>query len=367
MNLFDFILWNTSPEILTIGTWELRWYSVLFALSFIIGGQILTKIYQLEGKDSKYVDTLTLYMVPATVLGARLGHCLFYDPDYYLSHPIEIFKVWEGGLASHGATIGILLAIYLYSKNHKDQSYFYVLDRLVITIALAGCLIRTGNLMNSEIYGKTTNHNLGFIYIHGTQQSLENRFGDNFSNIHLNYINKDTIVGDKKLGIIDLSMQSQSSGVPFHMLKEFVVDRVQRTLRSAENSDIYENIFLFENDFQYKVVRNEDGTGNITVRLYAFARYPTQIIEAVFCLLLFLLLGAMYLKYKSQTPEGRIFGLFVLLLFSFRIAVEFLKAPQVDFENGLPLNMGQILSIPLVVIGIGVFWRSYIKKPTEEN
>lgn len=366
MNIFDFIIWNVSPGIFTLGSWELRWYSLLFALAFILGGQLLTKIYKQEGRDEKSVETLTLYMVPATVLGARLGHCLFYDPSYYLAHPLEILKVWEGGLASHGATVGILLAIYIYSRVHKDQNYFYVLDRLVITIALAACLIRVGNLMNSEIYGKTTNSSLGFVFVHGAQQSMEDRFGDNFANIKISSENRDTIVGEQKLEILSLTMQSHSTGVPFHMLKEFVKDRVQRALRSTENSDVSDNIYLPENDFRYKIVRNEDGTGNIKVTLYGMARYPTQIFEAVFGIALFLLLFYIYNQYKAQTPEGRIFGLFVLLLFTFRFCIEYLKAPQVDFENGMPINMGQILSLPLIIIGLWVVWRSY-QLPTKVN
>ncbi len=365
--MLNFIIWNVSPEIFSLGSWELRWYSILFALAFILGGQLLTWIYKQEGRDEKHVETLTLYMVPSTVLGARLGHCLFYDPSYYLAHPLEILKVWEGGLASHGATIGILFAIYLYSRVHKDQSYLYVLDRLVITIALAACLIRVGNLMNSEIYGKITNNDSGFLFVHGVQQSLQDRFGDNFTDIKVQYQKKDTLLGDRKLGLLSLSMKSQSMGVPFHKLKDFVEDRVQRALRNTDNTDVSENIVLLENNFKYKVTRNEDGTGLITVQFYGFARYPTQIFEAFFGIALFVLLFSIYLKYKSQTPEGRLFGLFVLLLFSFRLAIEFLKAPQVDFENGMPLNMGQLLSIPLILVGLWVVWKSYQSKPIANN
>lgn len=365
--MLNFIIWDFSPALFTLGSWELRWYSLLFAMGFILGGQLLTWIYKQEGRNEKYVETLTLYMVPATVLGARLGHCLFYDPAYYLANPIEILKVWEGGLASHGATIGILFAIYLYSRAHKDQSYLYVLDRIVITIALAACLIRVGNLMNSEIYGKITNSNLGFLFVHGAEKSLQDRFGDNFTDIKIQYNRKDTLIGDKKLGVLNLSMTSQSTGVPYHKLKDFVEDRVQRALVSSGNSDVSENIFLPETKFRYSINRNEDGTGLITVPLYGFARYPTQIFEALFGLLLFVFLFYTYLKYKAHTPEGRLFGWFVVLLFTFRLLVEFLKAPQVDFENGMPLNMGQLLSIPLIALGVWVVWKSYQSKPIAKN
>ena len=366
MYLFDFIQWSVSPEILSIGSWELRWYSLLFALGFILGGQLLTRIYKQEGRPESYVETLTLYMVPATVIGARLGHCLFYAPDYYLQHPLEILKVWEGGLASHGAIISIILAIYFYSRNHKDQSMLYVLDRLVITIALAACLIRVGHLLNSEIYGRITNSGMGFMFTHGTERSLKDRFGDNFTDIKLAYTHRDTTFGEQKMGILSLSMQSQSTGVPYHLLKEFVNDRVQRALRSTEVSDIAENIFLPENGFRPKITRNEDGTGSIVVQLYGLPRYPTQIFEAMFGLILFLILYFVYNQYKAATPEGRIFALFLVLLFSFRFLVEYLKAPQVDFENGMPLNMGQILSIPAVILGLIFLWRSYQLPPKTE-
>src|SRR6478609_5407910 len=176
MHIFNFILWNVSPEIFSIGKISIRWYGLLFAMGFLIGQQILIKIYKQEGKSEKHIETLTVYMVLATIIGARLGHCLFYQPEIYLPNPIEILKIWEGGLASHGAAIGILIAIYLYSKKVTDQSYFYVLDRIVIVIALAGCLIRLGNLMNSEIVGKPTDMPTAFLFVNETSSLIEDRY-----------------------------------------------------------------------------------------------------------------------------------------------------------------------------------------------
>lgn len=365
--MLEFIVWNIPPQIVAIGSWELRWYSLLFALGFILGGQILSWIYRQEGKDEKDVETLTLYMVPATVLGARLGHCLFYDPSYYLSNPIEILKVWEGGLASHGATIGILLAIYLYSKTKENQSYLYVLDRLVITIALAGCLIRLGNLMNSEIYGKPTNSSLGFVFLNGAQRSLEHRFGEDFMQIKLNDTRQDTLIGEHKYALIQFSMVSQSTGIPFHRLKEYVEDRVQRALVNTSDDDIADNLMLATPEFKYSLKRDENGNGLLKISLLGIARYPTQIMESLFALILFLLLGWIYLRKKSQTPEGLIFGLFVLLLFGFRFFIEYLKAPQVDFENNMSLNMGQWLSIPMILVGIMVLLRTYLLNSKKLN
>src|SRR5436190_4785554 len=179
MTLYNFILWDVSPELFSIGPLDVRWYGLLFALGFLLGQQILIRIYKQEGKSEKHIETLTIYMVIATIVGARLGHVLFYDLQSYFPNGfsfqgfLETLKVWKGGLASHGAAIGILIAIYLYSKKETDQNYFYVLDRMVIIVALAGCLIRLGNLMNSEIIGKPTNAPTAFLFVNDTKTLME--------------------------------------------------------------------------------------------------------------------------------------------------------------------------------------------------
>lgn len=157
------IHWNINPEIFRIGRFAIRYYGVLWALSFYLGYLIFNRFVKKEGLPEGFLDSLTIYTAVGTVLGARLGHCLFYEPDYYLSHPLDILKIWQGGLASHGAAIGIIIAIFLFSRKQK-VSMLYVLDRIVVTVALAGFLIRLGNLMNSEIYGVETNLPWGFIF-----------------------------------------------------------------------------------------------------------------------------------------------------------------------------------------------------------
>jgi prolipoprotein diacylglyceryl transferase len=251
--MLEAITWDISPEIFDTKYFTIRWYGLLFALGFLIGQQILFHIFRKEGKPESDVETLTVYMVIATVIGARLGHVLFYEPAEYLRNPIDILKIWEGGLASHGATIGILFALYLYARKKKDQTYLWVVDRIVITVAFAGMLIRLGNLMNSEIYGHETSLPWGFIF----------------------------------------------------------------------------------------VLRGE-----------TVPRHPTQIYEALFCLVLFIGLFAIWKKRKSAIPDGLLLGTFLVTLFTFRFLVEFLKEPQVEFEETMLLNMGQILSIPAVIAGI---------------
>lgn len=158
-----FITWDVDPEIFRMGSFAVRWYGFLFALGFFLGYLILQRIFKKEDIPPKVLDELTTYMVIGTVIGARLGHCFFYEPSFYLSHPLQILKVWEGGLASHGAGIAILLTIWLFSAK-KKLPFLWVMDRLVITVALAGFLIRMGNLMNSEIYGSPTSLPWGFLF-----------------------------------------------------------------------------------------------------------------------------------------------------------------------------------------------------------
>jgi len=158
------IPWNVDPEIFRIGNFAVRWYGLLFASGFVIGYYILRKIFKNEGLGDATLDRLTVYVALGTIIGARLGHCLFYEPEFYLANPIQILYVWKGGLASHGAAIGILLMLWLFVRKEK-KPFIWAIDRVVIVVALAGALIRLGNLMNSEIYGIETNLPWGFVFL----------------------------------------------------------------------------------------------------------------------------------------------------------------------------------------------------------
>jgi phosphatidylglycerol:prolipoprotein diacylglycerol transferase len=153
MIVSNYMHWGIDPVVLPIGPLAIRWYGLLFATGFVIGYCIVLNIYKKEGKPVQDLDSLLLYLVIGTVVGARLGHVLFYDPGYYFSHPLEIIEIWKGGLASHGGAIGVLLAVYLYSRKHPTQPYLWLLDRLAIPVALAATCIRIGNFFNSEILG----------------------------------------------------------------------------------------------------------------------------------------------------------------------------------------------------------------------
>jgi phosphatidylglycerol---prolipoprotein diacylglyceryl transferase len=246
------IIWNADPVMFHIGDWSVRWYGLLFALGFVAGIYIVTKMFKREGVNKDLVDSLFLFVVIGTVIGARLGHVFFYDWGYYSKHPAEIIKIWHGGLASHGAAIGIIIMLYFWSKRYSKKSLLWAMDKVVVPTALAGVFIRTGNLINSEIYGNATSVPWAFTFI-------------------------------------------REDNIP---------------------------------------------------------RHPTQIYEALAYLLIFGFLMYMFWKTDIRFKEGKLFGWFMVLVFGFRFFVEFLKADQSAFEAGMILNMGQWLSIPLVLTGL---------------
>jgi phosphatidylglycerol:prolipoprotein diacylglycerol transferase len=260
------ITWTAQPEIFHAGSFAIRWYGILFALGFAFGYIIMLRFFKKEKIPVKLLDQLTTYMVIATVIGARLGHCLFYEPAYYLSRPLEILKVWQGGLASHGAAIGILLAVYIFARKNK-VSYWWAMDRIAVVTALAGFFIRMGNLMNSEIFGRPTTLPWGFIYANAS-------------------------------------------------------DPAQRLQ----------------------------------------PRHPTQIYEGLAYLLIFVILMVIYFRKNGKPREGSLISLFLVLVFSARFFIEFLKEPQVGFEETMSLNLGQLLSIPFVLAGSAGLYLIFRKK-----
>ncbi len=156
-------VWNINPILLEFGFLKIRWYGAMFATAFVFCYSMMQWVYQREGKDVEELDRLLWYTAIGTVLGARLAHVFIYDPAFYLAHPSKILAIWEGGLASHGANIGILLALYFY-KRGTDYSYLWLLDRVAFPCAMGGCFIRIGNFFNSEILGTVTNQPWGIIF-----------------------------------------------------------------------------------------------------------------------------------------------------------------------------------------------------------
>ena len=164
IDFLSFVTWNVNPEIFNLGPLSIRWYGLLFASGFLIGYYIGERMLKSEGVDPKWLDSLFFYLIIATVLGARLGHVFFYDWSYYSQNPKEIFMIWHGGLASHGGAIGIMIAMYIHSRLITKRTVLWTLDRVAVPTALVGAFIRTGNLMNSEIYGVETSLPWGFVF-----------------------------------------------------------------------------------------------------------------------------------------------------------------------------------------------------------
>ncbi len=162
--ILQYITWDIDPEIFHIGSLSIRWYGLMFALAFLSGYVVFTRFMKIDRLTTEMTDQLLIYIAVGTIIGARLGHCLFYEPEYYLSNPVEILKIWEGGLASHGAAIGIVIALWLYIRKYK-LSFLWLMDRLVIVVPLGGAFIRTGNLFNSEIYGLPSDLPWAFLFV----------------------------------------------------------------------------------------------------------------------------------------------------------------------------------------------------------
>jgi prolipoprotein diacylglyceryltransferase len=368
--MIDFIIWNGSPEIFSIGPFTMRWYGLLFALGFLVTQQILYYIHRHEGKPEKDVDTLTIYMAVATILGARLGHVIFYQPEMIWQQPLSIFLPFEfnpfrftglQGLASHGAAIGILFGLWLYSRKKKpQQNYLQVLDRIVILVCLVGAFIRLGNFFNSEIIGKPSNNPLSVVFINRVTEAIQH---DGDKNNPVEYLSvKGTNLPD-----------GQNGRIPIDLLLVFKKDVSEQQAYSfvGNNVKFYLNEmseFVDEpinNTLQYQVVKESGGNFAARVRTFGIARHPAQLYESISCVILFLFLFWYWSRYKINLPEGRIFGMFMILLWVLRFSYEFLKENQVSFEDKLPLNMGQILSIPLVLVGVIVLIRSYRKPATD--
>ena len=173
MNILLSVTWNVDPALFTVLGREIRWYGLLWVIGLIVAVYIVQKIFKHEDLPEKWFDSLFVYMIVGIIVGARLGHCLFYEPAYYLANPIEILKVWEGGLASHGGVIGIIIAVWLYSRKVTHISMLWTFDRVMVPTGFTAAMIRFGNLMNHEIYGGPTDQPWGFRFIDNLHQWMQ--------------------------------------------------------------------------------------------------------------------------------------------------------------------------------------------------
>lgn len=167
--MLSYIVWNADPVVFSLGSLSVRWYGLLYALGFYFGITLLGKMFKKDGAPDKWVDTIFIYMLVAVIVGARLGHVFFYGWEYYKNNIPEIFMIWHGGLASHGGAIGMIIAVYVFSKVVAKGKFWWVADRLFVPSALVAGMIRVGNLMNSEIYGTPTDLPWGFIFLRGQE------------------------------------------------------------------------------------------------------------------------------------------------------------------------------------------------------
>lgn len=270
------IHWNTRPEIFSIGSFEVRYYTLCFLLAFISSYVLMLRIFKRENKSQELLDQLSIYIFVGTLLGARLGHCLFYEFDYYKDHLLEMILPYtyvDGkftltgfhGLASHGGAVGILVGIFLFCRKTKTN-FLWVSDRLALVVPLAGAFVRVGNFFNSEIIGLP-------------------------------------------------------SDLPWAVVFE---------------------------------------------RVDAIPRHPAQLYEAICYVLIFILLWNVYHR-KPVLKPGFLFGLFLILLFGARFVLEFVKENQEAFEEGMTYNMGQLLSLPFVAVGIYLLFRPYKTVPGKQK
>lgn len=167
--MLSYITWDVSPVIFKLGFFTLRWYSLAFMIGFLVGYEIVARMFRHEGAPERWLGLLLMWTVAGTIVGARLGHVFFYEWDLFSQNPIKILYVWEGGLASHGGAIGVILGVILFSIVTTKRSPLWTFDRLVVPIALVGGLIRLGNLMNSEIFGHATTLPWGFRFVNSPE------------------------------------------------------------------------------------------------------------------------------------------------------------------------------------------------------
>ena len=354
MNIFAYLIWTFDPVLFSIPgiNYAPRWYGLLFAAAFFISQEVLSRIFIVEGRSKKDVEKLTFYAIVATIIGARLGHCLFYNPSYYLANPIKILMVWEGGLASHGGALGILLAIYIFCKKYK-YSYLWLLDRAVIVIALTSVLIRVGNLFNSEMEGTLTNSNTGVIYARYTKEVL--KYSANIDEV---YFQKGGEMQSTQSGFVPITaFIKYKKGVKFELNDKIFIENQLKSSLNRYN-EVTEHIDFGEKSLAYK---NYQKNGREIVEIVALGkvRHTAQLYEAFYGIILMIILYWLWNKRRKILPQGFNFALFMIALWSLRFAAEFFKMNQEPFEENLTFNMGQLLSIPLTISGIVLMFFIY--------
>lgn len=355
LNDFSTITWDLGRG-LDLGFFTLRYYSLLFASGFILGYYIMRGMFKQAGVAQEKLDTLLTYVVVATVVGARLGHVFFYQWDYYRQHPVEIFKVWEGGLASHGAVIAIIIAIIIYSRKVLKKPTLWMLDRLVITIALAGCMIRLGNFANSEIYGDIGNSKMETVFTNPVREQIFRHYDKYIQSVDFNALEGEYITDSVIYPMYALELQFDESIAQAKQAEQVVLGSLKPLLERTRREN--KNLLITGDRLEW--VEGQPRTAR--VEAIGVPRAPTQLYEAFAYLMIFFILMRVFQNPRWAARQGLIFGLFLILIFGFRFGIEFLKENQVAAEQGRDLNIGQMLSIPLVVIGLFFVFRAKAPK-----
>lgn len=355
MQFLSFIRWDIGPSIIESPI-NLRYYSLLFGVAFLVGYTLMKKMMQKENAPEAWLDKIFLFVFIGTVIGARLGHVFFYEWDYYKEHLSEIPKIWEGGLASHGALIGILLALYFYSKKVTKKSMLWAADKVVVTIAIAACLIRFGNLMNSEIIGSKSETSSAFFFEYQAKHNVQNILSSIDQQKSFDIHNIQIELDEKVLDTLDFNYPTatlQLTFIPQNTIEnpgkqiEWITHSFSSFTRDRINSPEY-HFFTFNSSYSIQSIND---TYLVSIPIGIIPRIPTQIWEAIAYLFIFVLLLYGYWKRHWYEKEGLLLGLFLILLFAARFIIEFWKEHQ-TLEGGALLNMGQWLSLPAIAVGM---------------
>ena len=338
------ILWD-FPNHIPIAGFQLRYYSLMFIISFVLGQYGMQYVFKKENVNPKLMDSLVYWMVGATIIGARLGHVFFYDWGYYKNHIGEILMVWKGGLASHGAAISIVLAMIWWSRRIAKKHPIWTLDRIVIVVALAGGFIRMGNWFNSVIYGAPANSSVETVFVEAGRASIERGYGENIKS--LTFENTENLFITDSLNYPVLEAQFRFIGLNEGQTEEYVNNYLERIL----NATSVDNANILPYPSANAQVYSDQNGAYASINVLGVPRYPTQLFEAGAYWLIFFILALLYLKTNVKNRRGFIFGAFLVGVFGFRFFVEYYKEIQVSFETSMSLNMGQWLSIPLVISG----------------
>lgn len=366
-SFFNYVVWAPAPELSSLFFLKIRWYGLLFALGFILALQLMYLIFKKEGKPGKDVEALAIYMIIAAIIGARLGHVFFFEPRLYLSDPIKILMIWEGGLAGFGAAIGVIIAVLIYrnyqisinfrkfkikKKKREGQSYLWIVDRIVIVTALIASLIRVGNLLNSEFIGKPTDSDWGFVFAWEAKEQL---LSDNLVN---------TVKVQKPENTTDDNNSDDQTLAPLVFTAGFVTSEYKFKEENVRSyiEDNLENNLNFHTDLRHLKISEDhpfnyslSQQGNTyvaTIEVLGVKRHPVQLYEAISSFLIFLVLLIIWSRKKDTTKPGLLFGVFLTSFFTLHFIYLFfldvLSYRMVD----LPLTLEQWMSIPMILSGV---------------